>query len=239
LAAIGNSYKECIHVLIAMNHSSLNISTIIAVVLALGIVGSTTVNAFLMTTTPAYAAPAKDKVITRGQGEAGAAVWNDISVDVPGIGIVVNVLLNAFETEAGTDIRVQLETFEIETGEHNFLEGFTTIDQNVFDAEKKLTSATLSPVTMQVDVFDEHFNLIGTAEITIQATWDGTGDLATSKDNQHIKSDNFSVKFKGSSLFREATAEGSINNANLGTSDAAQLNAFKQVEMTVSKSIIS
>ena len=41
-----------------MNHSSANITTTIAIVLALGIVGSTVVNAFVMSATPAYAAAA-------------------------------------------------------------------------------------------------------------------------------------------------------------------------------------
>ena len=38
-----------------MNHSSANITTTIAIVLALVIVGSTAVNAFVMSATPAYA----------------------------------------------------------------------------------------------------------------------------------------------------------------------------------------
>jgi hypothetical protein len=42
-----------------MNHSSANITTTIAIVLALGIVGSTAVNAFVMSATPAYAAAAQ------------------------------------------------------------------------------------------------------------------------------------------------------------------------------------
>lgn len=42
-----------------MNHSSANITTTIAIVLALVIVGSTAVNAFVMSATPAYAAAAQ------------------------------------------------------------------------------------------------------------------------------------------------------------------------------------
>ena len=42
-----------------MNHSSANITTTIATVLALGIVSSTAVNAFFMSATPAYAAAAQ------------------------------------------------------------------------------------------------------------------------------------------------------------------------------------
>lgn len=45
-----------------MNHSSANITTTIAIVIALGIVGSTAVNAFVISATPAYAAAAAQPV---------------------------------------------------------------------------------------------------------------------------------------------------------------------------------
>lgn len=45
-----------------MNHSSANITTTIAIVLALGIVGSTAVNAFVISATPAYADTAAQPV---------------------------------------------------------------------------------------------------------------------------------------------------------------------------------
>jgi hypothetical protein len=220
-----------------MQHSSSQKTSvaITAIVVALVIVvGSTAVNVFLMATTPAYAAPAKEKVIERNQGIGGVAEWTDISIEVPGVGTVVFAGLRVFETAEGTDIFVELITEE-----GNFADGFTTIDQNVFDANKKLTSATLSPVTIEVVVFDEDFNVIGTAEITIQATWEGIGDVSTTKINIHSEFDGFSEKFKGSFQVREATAEGSINNENLGTADFAELRAFKQVVMTVSESIIT
>jgi hypothetical protein len=217
-----------------MNHSSKTSVAITAIVVALGIVGSTAVNAFLMTITPAYAVSAKDKVIERNQGDGGSAEWSDISLEVPGVGAVVYAELFVAETEEGTDIFVALNTEE-----GNFAQGFTTIDQNIFDANKKLTSATLSPLTIEVSVFDESLNFIGTAEINIQGIWQGTGDLLTQKANLHTKSDEFSIKSKESFLVRAAIAEGRINNANLGTSDFAELFASKQAIMTVSESIIS
>ena len=48
-----------------MNHSSANITTTIAIVLAFSIVGSTVVNAFVMSATPAYAATAAPRPVTR------------------------------------------------------------------------------------------------------------------------------------------------------------------------------
>jgi hypothetical protein len=218
-----------------MEHSSQKKSVAItAIVVALGIIASTAVNAFLMTTTPAYAAPTKDKVIVRDQGTGALAFWDDINVEVPDVGTVLQAEIRAFETEAGTDIIVGLI---LEDG--NFAFGFTTIDQNVFEIDKKLTSATLSPVTVEVTIFDDFFNEIGTAAVTVQATWEGFGDTLTQKAKVNTNFEGFSEKFKGSLQVRGATAEGSIDNLNLGTTDLAQLRAFKQVVMTVSESTIT
>ena len=218
-----------------MNHSSKKASvTITAIVVALGMVVSTAVNAFLMTTTPAFAAPAKDKVIVREQGVGADAQWNDINVEVPDVGTVGRATLEVFEAEAGTNIVVQLATEE-----GNIAEGFTTIDPNVFEINNNLRSATLSPVTMEVTIMDQSFNPIGTAEITVQATWEGMGDILTQKSKFEEDLDGFSQKVKGSDESRKAIAEGSIDNADLGTADIANLFAFKQVTMTVSENIIT
>jgi hypothetical protein len=207
--------------------------TIIAIVLALGILASTAANAFLTTTTPAYAVSTNEKVIERFQATAARAEWTDVSIEVPGVGTVVGAFVQAVRSDTGTDVFVGLQT-----AEGNFANGFATVDPSVFTIDKKLTSATLSPVTIEVTVFDEFGDPIGTAEITIQATWEGTGDVFTDKINDHIKFGKFSEKFKGTANVRDAIAEGSLNGANLGTSEFADLIAVKTVEMTVS-SIIS
>lgn len=206
--------------------------TVIVIVAALGIVTSTAVNAFLMTTTPAYAAPSKD--IVRDQVTGADAGWSDINVEVPEVGTVQFATLEVFETEAGTNIVVQLVTEE-----GNIAEGVTTIDPNVFEIDNNLRSATLSPVTIEVTIIDESSNPIGTAEITVQATWEGIGDILTQKSKFKEDLDGFSQKVKGSDESRRAIAEGSIDNADLGTADVANLFASKQVAMTVSESIIN
>jgi hypothetical protein len=206
--------------------------TVIAIVAALCIVTSTAVNTFLMTTTPAYAASAKD--IVRDQVTGADAGWSDINVEVPEVGTVQFATLEIFETEAGTNIVVQLVTEE-----GNIAEGVTTIDPNVFEIDNNLRSATLSPVTIEVTIIDESSNPIGTAEITVQATWEGIGDILTQKSKFKEDLDGFSQKVKGSDESRRAIAEGSIDNADLGTADVANLFASKQVAMTVSESIIN
>jgi hypothetical protein len=207
-----------------------------AIVFALGLVASTAVNAFLMTTTPAYAAPSKDKVTVRAQGEGGFALWNDISVEVPGVGTVVSVELTARETTTG----INTVCVVLGTEEGDVAEGCTFTDQTVFEADNNLKSASLSPVTLQVFEFDEFGNVIGEAQITIQATWEGIGDTFTQRLNQHeSEGKHFREHFKNSFLGRQATAEGSLNDANLGTADVADLDTVKLMIMTISESIIT
>jgi hypothetical protein len=219
-----------------MNRSSSKASvTIAAIVVALGLVASTTaVNAFLMTAKPAYAAPAKDKVIVRNQGIEAYATWNDISVEVPDVGTVVLASIEVIESQAGTDLLVNLFTEE-----GNQASGFTTIAQDVLEVDNKLASATLSPVEIQVTIFDEFLNIIGTAEVTVQATWEGTGDILSQNTKNKIEFGEISGKFKGSTQGRAATAEGSIDNTDLGTTSNALLVVFKQMEMVVSESIVA
>lgn len=220
-----------------MNHSSSQTSiAITAILVALGVVvGSTAANASHMMTTPAYAVPSKEKVIEIFQSQGASAEWTDISVEVPGVGTVVYALLDVIGGEGGTtDIHVSLITEE-----GHSLRGFTRIGQDVFDTDKQMRIATLSPVTMEVVIFDADGSTIGTAEITIQATWEGTGDLSTRKSIEHARGEDFSFKSKQSVLLREASAEGSINNANLGTSDSAFFFAFDVLQVTVSKNIIT
>jgi hypothetical protein len=176
-----------------------------------------------MTTTPAYASPAKEKVITRDRVTAAIARWHDGAVEIPGVGTVIYALILVIESKGGTtDIRVELET---EDG--NFLNSFTITKQDVFDANSRLTSAMLSPVTIKVsDPDDESFEPI---KVIIQATWEGTSDLLKIKEDSRVSSDDFSYKFKGSGLQRLGIAEGSMNDANLGTSSDADISTSKQV----------
>lgn len=131
----------------------------------------------------------------------------------------------------------------LETEEENVihhLEGCTNTDQNVFDTDKKLESASLSPVTMQVFELDEFGNVIDEAQITIQVTWEGTGDTFTQRVNEHeSEGKHFRLHFKNTFFGRQATAEGSINNVNLGTTEAAELSTFKRMIMSVSESILN
>ncbi len=164
------------------------------------------------------AAALEFKQKTLNNGDAGFASWSDGSTSTS---------LSVFETQGETDIFVDICTADFTSCKFGFI--FT--QENVFDVDKKLTTATLFPV--KIDLFD--FNT-GTVEtVTIQAQWTGVGDLTKSSFTLKSKSGDFTAKFSDDTLMRDASATGSINGQELGTSQKAQLLKFKDVSIITIK----
>ena len=163
-------------------------------------------------------AAAFEKIITRENGEAAVASWS-----TPDGSTFTG--LQAVKTKDGTDIFVFIST------PTTFKFGSTSTQEDVFSINKKLTTATLSPV--ELDLFDYNTGEVET--ITVQAQWTGKGDLIRNSFRFMSKSGEFVAKFSASSTMREATATGSINDDDLGTSNSAQLIAFKSASMEMKK----
>jgi hypothetical protein len=103
--------------------------------------------------------------------------------------------------------------------------------EDVFDVNNKLTTATLSPVSLQL--FD--FNTGTVENVNIQAQWTGVGDLTKSSFTLKEKSGDFSAKFSSDSASRAASATGTINDQTLGASQFADIFNFKDVSITTIK----
>jgi hypothetical protein len=170
------------------------------------------------------AAALESKTISRQNGNAAVASWSNIATDG-----TIFTDLSVTKTKVGTDIMVSICKQDL-TGNYTCKFGFNSFQQDIFSIDKKLTTATLSPV--KVDLF----NPDGTVEtITIQTQWTGFGDLATNTFKFMSKSGGFIEKFSDSSTIREATAVGSINEQDLGTSAFGELIAFKSASMSMQK----
>lgn len=164
------------------------------------------------------AAALETKIISRQNGESATASWSDATA-----GSFTDLFVT--KTNDGIDIFVIIST------PTSFKLGFILTQENVFDIDNKLTTATLSPVTL--DLFD--FNTGTTETVTIQAQWTGSGDLTKNSFKFMSKSGEFISKFSDKSAFRQATAIGSIGDIVLGTSNFANLIEFKDVSMTLEK----
>jgi hypothetical protein len=171
------------------------------------------------------AAALESKTIFRQNGVAAVASWSDETPDG-----TTFTDLQADETNGGTDVFVFINT------PTTFKFGSILTQEDVFDINNKLTTATLSPVQMSMSVFNSSTGeFIGEETITIQAQWTGVGDLTKSSSKFMSKSGAFTAKFSDSSIIRDASATGSINGQELGISDFAELIKFKSASMTMDK----
>jgi hypothetical protein len=174
------------------------------------------------------------KSIYRTNGMAASASWfeNTDSVDS-------GTFINVMETDDGTDIYVDIWTYDKAAEVWSDKWGYLFTQEDVFTIDKKLESATLSPVDIELYAYiydpntDTYTDTVET--VTITAQWTGEGDVMKSRSKYISKYGDFMSKYSDNTLYREATATGSINDMYLGTSDYGQLVKFNSVSMYVDK----
>jgi hypothetical protein len=153
----------------------------------------------------------ESKTTTRQNSDSASAFWSDGTNSTS---------LFVSETNDDTFIYVyKCESFICDFGS-------TVENLNVLKINGNLNSATLSPVTVTTLFF---------GPLTIEAKWEGVGDVTKSSSQSMLKFGDFTVKFSSDSAFRDATATGSINGNDLGTSNSASLSNDKSVTMTTEK----
>ncbi len=166
------------------------------------------------------------KTINRQNGVSAYADWTDTNGDVS-----TYTDLFVMKTDDGTDIGVSICTYDTVTGISSCKSGYKLTQDNVFSIDQKLNSAGLSEV--DIDVYDWN---TGTAEtLKVKAGWTGTGDAAKGSFKYTSKYGDYTMKGSSSSISREATAAGSINGNDLGTSDFGGLAKFKSAYMEMKK----
>ncbi len=171
----------------------------------------------------------QSKTITRQSGMSANAAWSEKTAD----GGYIDKYLSVTETKDGTDIYVSICISDA-TGNYSCKSGYNFTQENLFDMDsKRLDSATLTSV--QVDLFD-WFNPTPVVEtITIKADWTGIGDVIKGSYKSISKYNDFISKYSDSSSYRGATATGSINDQDLGTSSYGSLVKFKSATMWMQK----
>ena len=170
------------------------------------------------------------KSIYRNEGMGASAGWSENYN-----GVYNDKYINVMETDDGTDIYVGINSYD-EFG--NFLSdkwGYMFTQEDVFTIDKKLNSATLSPVDIELYVYDSNTDTYIIETVTIAAQWTGEGDVIKSSSRSIFKYDDFMSKYSDNTLYREATATGSINDVYLGPSDYGELVKFKSVSMNMEK----
>jgi len=174
------------------------------------------------------------KSIYRDEGMGASAGWSENYN-----GLYNDKYINVMETDDGTDISVYISTYDEDTEFWSDKWGYMFTQEDVFTIDKKLESATLSPVDIELYAYiydsntDTYTYTVET--VIIAAQWTGDGDLMKSSSTSIFRYDDFFSKYSDKSSFREATATGSINEVDLGPSDYGELVKFKSVSMYMDK----
>jgi hypothetical protein len=171
----------------------------------------------------------ESKVIYRENGMSAHAFWSETTDSVS-----TDTFLSVMESKDGTDIYVDICTYD--ENEWSCKGGYMFTEEDVFDMDKKLEFATLSPV--EIEVYDWTTGAVET--LTIQAQWIGVGDITKDSNKYMSKNNDFMQKFSDTSTFREATVTGSKEDEkedvqDLGNSEFGYLVKFKSSSMYMEK----
>lgn len=180
----------------------------------------------------------ESKTINRQNSLSANADWTKTTPE----GLSTDNILSVTKSDAGTDIYISICTYD-QQGNWSCKSGYMFTQDNVFSIDKKLDSASLNAV--KIDLYQWNCDITGNCvEIpagtsTIEAAWTGKGKVLKSSYNWRSKSGNFISKSSGSSSVRDATAKGSLTVddliTDLGTSDSAGLAQSKSSDMYIQK----
>lgn len=186
------------------------------IVVALLVMLSLTISATAMET----------KSITRENGVSAYASWSNTVAEGNEY-----TYLGVMKTDKGTDLYMDICKEDI-SGNFNCIYGFASTAEDVFTMDRRLDSATLSSV--KVDLFNSSTGLLEKT-VTIQASWTGEGDTTKGSSHYMSKFGDVTYKFSESVSFRQATATGILDGNELETSAFAEMDMFKRATMSMEK----
>jgi|GEM_PF-600937 len=170
----------------------------------------------------------ESKTIQRDNGASASASWSNATC----CNQITNTYLSAVKSNDGTDIYLEIYTWNTTTGEtvsDEYGSMFTTND--VLSIDKKLDSASLSKVP--INVYNWYTGEVKTVNVT--ADWTGTGEVEKGSSTSVSTSGDYRFKSTSSSTYRTATARGSVNNNDLGKNNVASLSKFKSAFIDMEK----
>ncbi|MCJ7616135.1 MAG: hypothetical protein MUO43_06315 [Desulfobacterales bacterium] len=173
------------------------------------------------------------KTIYRQNGESAYADWIETTTE----DLTTDTFLSVTQSDVGTDIYLSICTYDM-SYYSSCKWGYKFTQENVFSMDKKLDSANLEAVQLELYQWNCDDNGCwetpdGTA--TIEANWVGIGTVLKSSYTWTDKSGDYISKSSSRSSSRDAIAEGTLNNEELGTSDFGALAIFKSVYMQMQK----
>ena len=171
-------------------------------------------------------AAAPYKYMTRTNGNQAIAQWDDVNGNTETYTFLIADVSDQGAFVAISQCNTDLNTFTV-----SCLFGFASPSANVFSTDKKLSTATLSPV--QVDLYDDSFSYVKT--VTVQASWTGQGKSTKSLTNVHAKYDSFQETYRNRATARDATATGSIDGTSIAGLEDGYLVQYRSADFFMVK----
>ncbi len=201
----------------------LNMKQIYMVVFALLVIFSVTMSATAL----------DQKTMDRQNGQAAYADWITTSGN-----LTTDTSLSVTKSNDGTDIYLSICSYDTLGSYWSCKSGYKFTQDDVFSFDKRLDSANLEAV--QIDLFQFTCDQNGCWETpdgtaTIGANWAGNGEVSKSSFKYTSRSGDFISKYSASSSMRGATVTGYLDGSELGASNYGGLVIFKQVSMWMQK----
>ncbi len=170
----------------------------------------------------------ESKTIQRDNGASASAWWSKTDGY-----LITDTYLSATKSNDGTDIYLGNYTWDTTTGETvNDEYGYLFTTDDVFSIDKKLNSASLSEVP--INVYNWYTGEMETLKVTDD--WAGTGEVQKGSYTDVSTNGDYRFKSASSSNYRTATVAGSINNNDLGQTDYnGGLSTFKSAYINMEK----
>ena len=169
----------------------------------------------------------ESKTIERNNGESAFTSWTETNGNM-----VTDTYLSITKTNDGTDIYVDIYTWDTSDGNY-WVEksGSMFTKDDVFSIDKKLNSASLSEVKLEVYNWDTNEMI----PLTVKADWTGVGDVSKGIFRSSSRDGDYTFRSSDSSSYRGASVTGSINNCDFGVNSYGNLVKFKSAYMNMEK----
>lgn len=167
----------------------------------------------------------ESKNIQRDNGASAFASWSETNGN-----LINNTYLSVTKSNDETYIYLDIYTWDSSNGNFvNDKSGSMFISDDIFSIDKKLNSASLSEVDVEVYNWDT-----GKMEILpVTADWTGIGDVSTDSYTSISTNGDYRFRSTSHSNYRDASATGSINNTDLGIDSYGSLVKFKSAYMNM------
>ncbi|MBI2984922.1 MAG: hypothetical protein HYY50_04855 [Candidatus Kerfeldbacteria bacterium] len=131
------------------------------------------------------------------------------------------------QTKDGTFVFVGRCSGNLLTEEVTCMSGETTVANSMFTVDRRLNTASLAATT--VTLWD--FDYLTSEEVTVAVDWTATSPLQRGRTNVHWMSGEFMENYHDQTQWRDASASGTWNEADLGDSSWGQIIKYRLADM--------